>query len=208
MKFKPTETRQSSRQDGSRTKGIDTEDAVAHRQRNGWFNSGRYRSSKAAPGMRRAGPCGPGSHFARPGSSSTRSWSTCAGRCASPISARSRPRTVGVLLLLLRSLPDQLEGGPPRRRYFEGRGGDSDTHDLAEIDGRSKYVPAPEIAKRYWDLPHSATLRDVVMAVRTDEAHHRDVNHGFANELADVHGGAVAACPPHHELQPKWKQAA
>jgi ubiquinol oxidase len=26
-------------------------------------------------------------------------------------------------------------------------------------------------------------LRDVVLAVRADEANHRDVNHGFANEL-------------------------
>ena len=44
-------------------------------------------------------------------------------------------------------------------------------------------VPAPEIAKNYWKLPANATLRDVVLAVREDEAGHRDVNHGFANEL-------------------------
>ena len=29
-----------------------------------------------------------------------------------------------------------------------------------------------------------ATLRDVVLVVRADEAHHRDVNHGFADALA------------------------
>ena len=44
-------------------------------------------------------------------------------------------------------------------------------------------VPAPEIAKQYWHLPANATLRDVVLRVREDEAGHRDVNHGFANEL-------------------------
>jgi ubiquinol oxidase len=69
-------------------------------------------------------------------------------------------------------------------------------------------VPAPEIAKRYWGLPDDATLRDVVQVVRADEAHHRDVNHGFANELAGLPAGAVAECPPHNELQPQWKQAA
>ncbi|MDZ4269329.1 MAG: alternative oxidase, partial [Mycobacterium sp.] len=59
------------------------------------------------------------------------------------------------------------------------------THYLAEIDeGRSENVAAPEIARRYWNLPADATLRDVVLVVRADEAHHRDVNHGFANELA------------------------
>ena len=83
------------------------------------------------------------------------------------------------------------------------------THYLAEIDeGRSDNVPAPEIAKRYWGLPEDATLRDVVLVVRADEAHHRDVNHGFANELAGLPVGQVAPCPPHVELQPNWKQAA
>src|SRR3954463_1502701 len=70
--------------------------------------------------------------------------------------------------------------------YFEEEAVISYTHYLAEIDeGRSPNVPAPAIAKRYWNLPEGATLRDVVEVVRADEAHHRDVNHGFANELAD-----------------------
>lgn len=69
-------------------------------------------------------------------------------------------------------------------------------------------VPAPEIAKRYWSLPDTATLRDVVLVVRADEAHHRDVNHGFANEIAGLLVGKIAECPPHAELQPNWKQAA
>src|SRR3712207_7549036 len=47
---------------------------------------------------------------------------------------------------------------------------------------RAENVPAPEIARRYWGLADGATLRDVVLVVRADEAHHRDVNHGFRSE--------------------------
>jgi len=93
--------------------------------------------------------------------------------------------------------------------YFEEEAVISYTHYLVEIDeGRSANVPAPEIAKKYWGLPEGSTLRDVVLVVRADEAHHRDVNHGFANEMAGLPVSAVAPCPPHEELQPAWKQAA
>ena len=93
--------------------------------------------------------------------------------------------------------------------YFEEEAVISYTHYLAEIDeGRSANVTAPAIAKRYWGLPDDATLRDVVLVVRADEAHHRDVNHGFANELAGLPLGAIAPCPPHVELVPHWKKAA
>jgi len=93
--------------------------------------------------------------------------------------------------------------------YFEEEAVISYTHYLAEIDeGRSPNVPAPEIAKRYWGLPEGATLRDVVLVVRADEAHHRDVNHGFANEIAGLPQNSVAPCPPHAELQPMWRKAA
>lgn len=92
--------------------------------------------------------------------------------------------------------------------YFEEEAVVSYTHYLAEIDeGRSENVKAPAIAIRYWDLPVTATLRDVVEVVRADEAHHRDVNHGFANELAGLPQGGVAPCPPHVELEPSWKAA-
>ena len=75
--------------------------------------------------------------------------------------------------------------------YFEEEAVISYTHYLAEIDeGRSPNAPAPEIAKRCWGLAESATLRDVVLVVRADEAHHRDVNHGFANEIAGLRKGA------------------
>src|SRR6186713_2078534 len=93
--------------------------------------------------------------------------------------------------------------------YFEEEAVISYTHYLAEIDeGRSENVPAPQIALGYWSLPADATLRDVVEVVRADEAHHRDVNHGFANDLVGLPQGAVAACPPHIELTPNWKAAA
>jgi ubiquinol oxidase len=93
--------------------------------------------------------------------------------------------------------------------YFEEEAVISYTHYLGEIDeGRSPNVPAPGIAKRYWSLPDEATLRDVVLVVRADEAHHRDVNHGFANELAGLPACEVAECPPHVALEPIWKKAA
>jgi ubiquinol oxidase len=93
--------------------------------------------------------------------------------------------------------------------YFEEEAVISYTHYLTEIDeGRSPNVAAPQIAIRYWNLSQDATLRDVIEVVRADEAHHRDVNHGFANELAGLPKGAIAPCPEHVELTPNWKQAA
>lgn len=74
--------------------------------------------------------------------------------------------------------------------YFEEEAVLSYTLYLEEIDaGRSPDIAAPAIAKHYWRLPADAGLRDVVLAVRADESHHRDVNHGRASELA---GEAVA----------------
>src|SRR5690606_38168077 len=67
--------------------------------------------------------------------------------------------------------------------YFEEEAIVSYNSYLAEIDaGNHANVPAPKIAIDYWKLPAGATLRDVVIAVRADEANHRDVNHHFANE--------------------------
>jgi ubiquinol oxidase len=68
--------------------------------------------------------------------------------------------------------------------YFEEEAVISYTAYLEEIDaGRLPNSPAPEIAITYWGLPLNACLRDVVIAVRADEAGHRDVNHQFADEL-------------------------
>ncbi|MCC5887596.1 MAG: alternative oxidase [Gammaproteobacteria bacterium] len=69
--------------------------------------------------------------------------------------------------------------------YFEEEAVYSYGEYLAEIDaGRLENPPAPRIAIDYWQLPEDARLRDVVLAVRADEAGHRDVNHGFADSLA------------------------
>jgi ubiquinol oxidase len=39
------------------------------------------------------------------------------------------------------------------------------------------------LAINYWHLSPNATLRDVIVAVRDDEAGHRDTNHYFADQL-------------------------
>ena len=38
-------------------------------------------------------------------------------------------------------------------------------------------LAAPDIAKLYWRLGPDARMRDLLLAVRADEASHRDVNH-------------------------------
>ncbi|GJX00556.1 ribosomal RNA small subunit methyltransferase [Tanacetum coccineum] len=65
-----------------------------------------------------------------------------------------------------------------------GKDDDDDEDDyFLELDkGNIENVKAPAIAVDYWRLPADATLRDVVMVVREDEAHHRDVNH-FASDI-------------------------
>ena len=68
--------------------------------------------------------------------------------------------------------------------YFEEEAVISYTQYLGEIDaGRLPNPPAPQVAIDYWKLPAGATLRDVVVVVRQDEAGHRDVNHAYAEEL-------------------------
>lgn len=44
---------------------------------------------------------------------------------------------------------------------------------------------APEIAIRYWKLGPEATMKDVILAIRADEAHHRVVNHSLASLKKD-----------------------
>ncbi|MDF1768071.1 alternative oxidase [Maricaulis sp.] len=69
--------------------------------------------------------------------------------------------------------------------YFEEEAVISYTQYLEGIDaGKHENVPAPQIAIDYWKLPANARLRDVVVAVRADEAGHRDVNHDYADQLS------------------------
>lgn len=67
--------------------------------------------------------------------------------------------------------------------YLEEVAIHSYTEFLKEIDnGNIENVPAPAIAIDYWGLPPNSTLRDVVMVLRADGAHHRDVNH-YASDI-------------------------
>ncbi len=66
--------------------------------------------------------------------------------------------------------------------YFEEEAVISYTQYLAEVEaGTQENVPAPQIAIEYWQLDKEARLSDVIIAVRADEAEHRDVNHGFVD---------------------------
>ncbi|KAI8809530.1 alternative oxidase [Cladochytrium replicatum] len=68
--------------------------------------------------------------------------------------------------------------------YLEEEAVRSYTHMLAQIDnGKLPNVTAPQIAIDYYNLSQQATLRDVVLAVRADEANHRDVNHHFSDRI-------------------------
>ncbi len=69
--------------------------------------------------------------------------------------------------------------------YLEEEAVISYTEYLEGIDsGKYENIPAPQIAIDYWKLPADARLREVVEAVRADEAGHRDVNHDFADQIA------------------------
>ncbi len=68
--------------------------------------------------------------------------------------------------------------------YFEEEAIASYTQYLEEIDkGKIENVDAPKSAIVYWQLPSDAKLREVVIAIRADEANHRDVNHHFSDIL-------------------------
>ena len=68
--------------------------------------------------------------------------------------------------------------------YFEEQAVISYTDYLKQIDnGRAKNISAPKIAIDYYSLRKTATLRDVVLAVRQDERGHAKVNHEMADEV-------------------------
>lgn len=84
--------------------------------------------------------------------------------------------------------------------YFEEEAVVSYTQFLAKIDrGEHPNGPAPKIARDYWNLASDATLRDVVIAVRADEAGHRDRNHHFADAL---NAGVLPRGRSHGETAP------
>ena len=87
--------------------------------------------------------------------------------------------------------------------YFEEEAVISYELYLKEIDeGRSENVAAPPIAMAYWKLAPGSMLRDVIVVVQADEAHHRDVNHAFADTLAGAPTDSTAIAPyPQHAAE-------
>lgn len=72
--------------------------------------------------------------------------------------------------------------------YFEDQAVISYTQYLEEIDtGRIENILAPKTAIDYYNLKQDATLRDVVIAVRTDEQGHAYVNHSMADQLLTIY---------------------
>ncbi|KAJ3412234.1 hypothetical protein HDV05_001045 [Chytridiales sp. JEL 0842] len=73
--------------------------------------------------------------------------------------------------------------------YLEESAVHTYSHCLKDIEGGNirhwATTPAPEIAVKYWRLKEGAVVRDVVEAVRADEADHRDTNHLLAKLEAD-----------------------
>ncbi|KAI7849224.1 alternative oxidase-domain-containing protein [Circinella umbellata] len=69
--------------------------------------------------------------------------------------------------------------------YLEEEAVISYTHFLEDIDkGIIANGPAPSIAIDYYNLQPTASIRDVVLAVRADEALHRDANHHLSDRIA------------------------
>ena len=68
--------------------------------------------------------------------------------------------------------------------YLEEEACISYTSFLEMIDnGQYENKEIPEWTKEYWNLDADAKLRELVIAIREDEAEHRDVNHDFADDL-------------------------
>jgi threonyl-tRNA synthetase len=70
--------------------------------------------------------------------------------------------------------------------YLEEEAVRTYTHALHDIDSdgpASEWArtPAPMLAIKYWRMPEDATVRDVVVAVRADEASHSHVNHTLSS---------------------------
>jgi hypothetical protein len=63
---------------------------------------------------------------------------------------------------------------------------------------------APQEAIEYYSMPPDAKFRDLILAVRADEACHREVNHHFADirSWEDVEGHHVELNDPRTGNQP------
>lgn len=80
--------------------------------------------------------------------------------------------------------------------YLEEEAVISYTEFLKDLDnGSFENRPAPAIAIDYWRLPKDSTLRDVIVVIRADEAHHRDLNHYASDIQCQGHELKVAPAP-------------
>ncbi|KAI1316353.1 inducible alternative oxidase 2 [Mortierella claussenii] len=69
--------------------------------------------------------------------------------------------------------------------YLEEQAVISYTHMLDEIkSGVLENGPAPKIAIDYWNLEDNASVRDVCLAIRLDEAVHMQTNHHLSDRIA------------------------
>lgn len=70
--------------------------------------------------------------------------------------------------------------------YLEEEAHRAYTEYLRCIDeGKLPNDPAPDIAREYYRLAPSATMRDVILHIRADEACHRDVNHHLGDKYKE-----------------------
>lgn len=73
--------------------------------------------------------------------------------------------------------------------YLEEEAVRTYTHCLNAIDSGElpmwANLPAPPVAVKYWKLPEDAMMRDVILVIRADEAHHRLVNHTLSEMKPD-----------------------
>mmetsp|Transcript_7771 Transcript_7771/g.10506 ORF Transcript_7771/g.10506 Transcript_7771/m.10506 type:complete len:350 (+) Transcript_7771:170-1219(+) len=94
--------------------------------------------------------------------------------------------------------------------YLEEEAVKTYTHLLRDIDTEGtdvsqwSQIRAPELAINYWQLAPTASLRDVVLAVRADEACHSHVNHTFSSlDKCGKNPFRPDCAGPHgHELPP------
>tara|TARA_B100001093_G_scaffold449427_1_gene455618 strand:+ start:75 stop:677 length:603 start_codon:yes stop_codon:yes gene_type:complete len=68
--------------------------------------------------------------------------------------------------------------------YFEDEAVKSYTEYLEIVEsGKTKNIPAPQLAIQYYKLGSDAKLSDLIKCVRADEQHHSETNHNYADKL-------------------------
>ncbi len=68
--------------------------------------------------------------------------------------------------------------------YFEDEAVKSYTEYLELVEsGKVENIPAPKLAINYYKLGTDAKLSDLIRCVRSDEEHHSETNHNYADNL-------------------------